>query len=112
MIISGWKFKRGVKELQSIELPAKELLYCVYTNASGICYPPILQLTIGSLTIDPAFLCGTICRKSEKIKSDKKERIRTLREFEIKGIREVAVTSRIKKNANISLALFLRSARN
>jgi hypothetical protein len=35
-----------------------------------------------------------------------------LREFEIKGIREVAVTSRIKKNANISLALFLRSARN
>ncbi len=75
MIISGWKFKREVKELQSIEPPAKELLYCVYTNASGICYPPILQLAIGSLTIDPAFLCGTTCRKSEKI-SDKKRKKR------------------------------------
>ncbi len=78
MIISGWKFKRGVKEPQSIELQAKELLYCVYTNVSGISYPPILQLTIGSLTIDPAFLCGTTCRKSEKIKAINKERMRIL----------------------------------
>lgn len=73
MIISGWKFKRGVKEPQSIELQAKELLYCVYTNVSGICYHQILQLTIGSLTIDPAFLCGTTCRKSEKIKAIKRK---------------------------------------
>jgi hypothetical protein len=54
------------------------LLYCVYTNVSGICYPQILQLTIGSLTIDPAFLCGTTCRKSEKIKAINKERKRIL----------------------------------
>ena len=73
MIISGWKFKRGVKEPQSIELQAKELLYCVYTNVSGICYHQILQLTIGSLTIDPAFLCGTTCRKSEEIKAIKRK---------------------------------------
>src|ERR687898_2391570 len=73
MIILGWKFKRGVKEPQSIELQAKELLYCVYTNVLGICYHQILQLTIGSLTIDPAFLCGTTCRKSEEIKAIKRK---------------------------------------
>ena len=73
MIISGWKFKRGVKEPQSIELQAKELLYCVYTSVSGICYHQILQLIIGSLTIDPAFLCGTTCRKSEEIKAIKRK---------------------------------------
>ncbi len=86
MIISGWKFKRGAKEPQSIELQAKELLYCVYTNVSGICYRQILQLTIGSLTIDPAFLCGITCRKSEKIKVINKERKNeNLRELGIKG---------------------------
>ena len=71
MIISGWKFKRGVKEPQPIELQTKELLYCAYTNVSGICYRQILLLTIGSWTIDPAYLCGTTCRKNEKIKAIK-----------------------------------------
>jgi hypothetical protein len=37
----------------------------------------MLQLTIGSLTIDPAFPCGTTCRKSE-IKAINKERMRIL----------------------------------
>jgi hypothetical protein len=50
----------------------------VYTNVSGICYHQMLQLTIGSLTIDPAFPCGTTCRKSEKIKAINKERMRIL----------------------------------
>ena len=71
MTISGWKFKREVKEPQSTELQTKELLYCTYTNVLGICYHQTLQLTIGSLTIDRAYLCGTTCRRSEKIKAIK-----------------------------------------
>src|SRR5687767_4596244 len=73
MIISGWKFKREVQEPQTIELQIKELLYCEYTNVSGICYHLIAQLTIGLLTIDPACLCGTTCRKSKKIKAIKRK---------------------------------------
>ena len=90
MIISGWKFKREVKEPQTIELQTKELLYCEYMNVSGICYHQIMQLTIGLLTIDPACLCGTTCRKSEKIKAIKRknenlERIR-VKENAISGV--------------------------
>jgi hypothetical protein len=68
MIISEWKFKSGVEELQSIGLQTKELLSCAYTNVSEIYCRQILQLTIGSLIIDPAYLCGITCRKSERIK--------------------------------------------
>jgi hypothetical protein len=101
MIISGWKFKRGVKEPQSIELQAKELLYCVYTNVSGICYHQILQLTIGSLTIDPAFLCGTTCRKSEEIKAIKRKN-ENLERVGDRGNETSVVISLLKKNANMA----------
>ena len=37
----------------------------MYISVSEICYYQIRQPTIGSLTIDPAFLCGTICRRNE-----------------------------------------------
>src|SRR5215210_7520481 len=85
MIISGWKFKREVKEPQSTELQTKELLYCTYTNVSGICYhQTLLQLTIGSLTIDRAYLCGTTCRRSEKIEGIKGKNW-NLERIEIKG---------------------------
>jgi hypothetical protein len=73
MIISEWKFKREAKEPQTIELQTKELLYCEFTNVSGIYYHLIVQLTIGLLTIDPACLCGTTCRKNKKIKAIKRK---------------------------------------
>ena len=74
MITSGWKFKREVGEPQPTELQTKELLYCTYINVLGICYHQILQLTIGSLTIDRVYLCGTTCRRNEKIKGIKRKK--------------------------------------
>jgi hypothetical protein len=54
------------------------LLFCMYISVSGISYHQMQQQAIGSLTIDPAFLCGTICRRDEKIKTTK-ERAENLR---------------------------------
>ena len=85
MITSGWKFKREVKEPQSTERQTKELLYCTYINVSVICYHQILQITIGSLTIDRAYLCGTTCRRSEKIKMVKAKNNKNREVIEIKG---------------------------
>src|ERR671910_3341303 len=100
MIISGWKFKREVKEPQTIELQTKELLYCEFTNVSGICYHLIAQLTIGLLTIDLAYLCGTTCRKNEKIKAIKRknENLERIRDKANETSRPMKYSQRIKSS--------------
>jgi len=59
------------------------------------------------LTIDLAYLCGTTCRKNEKIKAIKRknENLERIRDT----ANEISSNSSVfsKKNANIALKLFL-----
>jgi hypothetical protein len=59
------------------------------------------------LTIDLAYLCGTTCRKNEKIKAIKRknENLERIRDKANETSSNSSVFS--KKNANIALMLFL-----
>ena len=74
MIISGWKFKRESKGTAIYRTTDKGIaLLHVYQRIRDLLSPDTTT-TIGSLTIDRAYLCGITCRRNEKIKAIKRKK--------------------------------------